>query len=91
MEDSAQAEAAEKIYEALTAVGIDVLIDDRDERPGVKFNDADLVGLPIRLTIGAKSLKDGKVEMKARASSEMELVALGDVVGAVQRLAETLN
>ncbi len=91
MEDPAQADAAEEIYRALTEVGIDVLIDDRDERPGVKFNDADLVGIPIRLTIGAKSLKDGKVEMKARASSEMELVALGDVVEAVQRLAETLN
>jgi prolyl-tRNA synthetase len=91
MEDSAQAEAAEKIYQDLTAVGVDVLIDDRDERPGVKFNDADLIGLPIRLTIGAKSLKDGKVEMKARASSDMELVALDDVVEAVLRLAEGLN
>lgn len=91
MEDQAQAEAAETIYRELTEVGIDVLIDDRDERPGVKFNDADLVGVPIRLTIGAKSLKDGKVEMKARSSSEMELVALSDVVEAVQRLAETLN
>jgi len=91
MEDPAQAEAAEKIYQDLTSAGIDVLIDDRDERPGVKFNDADLIGLPIRLTIGAKSLKNGKVEVKTRASSDMNLVALEDVVEAVQGLAETLN
>jgi prolyl-tRNA synthetase len=91
MESSAQAEAAEKIYRELTEAGMEVLMDDRDERPGVKFNDADLIGLPIRLTIGDKSLKDGKIELKARSGSEVELVALDRVVEAVQRLAEGLN
>lgn len=91
MDASDQVEAAETIYQLLTDAGIDVLLDDRDERPGVKFNDADLIGLPIRLTIGAKSLKDGKVELKARGRSEVELVPVGDVVEAVRRMADSLN
>ncbi len=69
-----QKDAAEAIYGALTKAGIEVLFDDREERAGVKFNDADLIGLPIRITIGDKSLKDGKVELKARAEGTMELV-----------------
>lgn len=91
MDSELQIEAADKIYRELQDAGIDVLIDDRDLRPGVKFNDADLIGLPIRITIGDKSLKDGNVELKARSSTEMELVPVGQVVEAVQRLAESLN
>jgi prolyl-tRNA synthetase len=91
MDREPQVEAAEKIYRALTKAGIEVLLDDRDERPGVKFNDADLIGLPIRLTIGDKSLKDGKVELKARSGSEVELVPVDDVVEAVRRISEGLN
>jgi len=86
-----QKEAADRIYADLTAAGIEVLLDDRDERPGVKFNDADLIGLPIRLTIGEKSLKDGKVELKARNRSEVELVAVENVVQAVKSMADGLN
>jgi prolyl-tRNA synthetase len=86
-----QVEAAEKVYSLLTEAGIEVLLDDRDERPGVKFMDADLIGLPIRLTIGDKSLKDSKVELKARALDKVELVPIGDVVKAVTNLADSLN
>jgi prolyl-tRNA synthetase len=68
--DVACAEAGERLYEALQAGGIDVLIDDRDERPGVKFKDADLVGIPYRLTIGPKGLADGTVELRSRRTGE---------------------
>jgi prolyl-tRNA synthetase len=64
--DSAAMQLAEKFYAELTAQGIDVILDDRDERPGVKFKDADLVGFPIRIAIGEKSLAKGEVEIKPR-------------------------
>jgi prolyl-tRNA synthetase len=64
------AEAGERLYEALQGGGIDVLIDDRDERPGVKFKDADLVGIPYRLTVGPKGLADGVVELRTRRTGE---------------------
>ncbi|MBI5266694.1 MAG: proline--tRNA ligase, partial [candidate division Zixibacteria bacterium] len=85
------AEAAEKVYQLLTEAGIEVLYDDRPERAGVKFNDADLIGLPIRITIGDKSLKDGKVEVKARSSEQVELVPIDDIVGAIRRVAASLR
>jgi len=71
--DSAVMKLAEEIYAALTAKGIDVIIDDRDDRPGVKFKDADLVGFPIRVGIGEKSLANGQVELKRRGG-ELTLV-----------------
>lgn len=83
--------AAEQIYADLTKAGIEVLYDDRPERAGVKFNDADLIGLPIRVTVGDKSLKDGKVELKSRASDQVELVNLEEIVQAVKKLAEGLR
>ena len=61
---------AEKFYAELTARGVDVILDDRDERPGVKFKDADLLGMPIRVTIGAKSLAAGNVEVKSRTVAD---------------------
>ena len=63
------AAACEKVATALEAAGIDVLIDDRDERPGVKFKDADLIGFPLRIVIGDKGLANGEVELKARDGS----------------------
>lgn len=57
---------AEKLYAELVAQGVEVILDDRDERPGVKFKDADLVGFPIRVAIGEKSLAKGEVEIKPR-------------------------
>ena len=66
--DVATSDASNAIYDALIAEGIEVLIDDRDERPGVKFNDAELVGIPYRLTVGPKGLKEGKVELTRRSA-----------------------
>jgi prolyl-tRNA synthetase len=60
---------AEKIYAELTAQGVEVILDDRDERPGVKFKDADLVGFPVRVSIGEKSLAKGEVEIKPRGGA----------------------
>lgn len=75
---------ARTLADAAEGAGADVLIDDRVERPGVKFKDADLIGIPLRLTIGGKGLKDGIVELKARTSSEVERVP---VVEAAARIA----
>ncbi|MCH7877852.1 MAG: proline--tRNA ligase [candidate division Zixibacteria bacterium] len=83
--------AADQIYADLRGAGIDVLLDDRLERAGVKLNDADLIGCPLRITIGAKSLKEGKIELKARCSDEVELVDLTQTVSAVQATLERLK
>ncbi len=69
-------EAADKLYGELAAAGLDVLLDDRDERPGVKFNDADLIGIPLRITIGDKGLAKGELEFKPRAAKEAQMVPL---------------
>jgi prolyl-tRNA synthetase len=71
--------AADSLYEQLTASGIDVLLDDRDARPGFKFADADLIGIPVRINIGDRGLKEGKVEVKQRRAAEAEMVAVNGV------------
>jgi len=76
---------AEKIYAELTARGVDVILDDRDERPGVKFKDSELVGFPIRLAIGEKSLAKGGVELKRRAG-EMTLIKTEEAVPKILEL-----
>lgn len=83
-------EAAEKLYNELKAVGIDVLLDDRDERPGVKFNDADLIGIPIRLTVGARGLANKQIEMKLRHEEDRSDVALDEVITRIQAEIATL-
>jgi prolyl-tRNA synthetase len=70
------AKAAEYIYNRLLEKGIEVLLDDREMRGGVKFKDADLIGIPVRITVGAKSLADGNVEIKLRSEKEAQKVAL---------------
>ena len=77
-------EAAEKLYGDLMAAGVEVLLDDRDERPGVKFNDADLIGIPIRLTVGSRGLANGQVEMKLRRETDRVDVPVGEVVARVR-------
>jgi prolyl-tRNA synthetase len=72
--DPAVRDAAEALYQELTALGVEVLLDDREERPGVKFKDADLLGIPLRVTLGKKALDQGKVELKARDAKAVELV-----------------
>jgi prolyl-tRNA synthetase len=74
------AAAAEKIYEELMQADVEVLYDDRSENPGVKFKDADLIGIPLRITVGERSLKEGQVEVKGRAEAEPSGVAVDDVV-----------
>ncbi len=71
--------AAEEAVQALAGAGMEVLYDDRDERAGVKFKDADLVGIPLRVSVGKKGLAEGKVEWKPRRSKEVELVPLRDL------------
>jgi prolyl-tRNA synthetase len=79
---SAVMETAEKLYKELTEAGVEVIIDDRDERPGVKFKDADLVGFPIRVGIGEKSLAKGEVELKPRGGT-LQLVKTEDAVSQI--------
>ncbi len=75
-----------RIYGELTEAGIDVLMDDRDQRPGFKFKDADLIGIPLRITIGGKGLAEGIAEIKLRSESEAKKVPLADAVGFVKDL-----
>ena len=74
-----QRETAEKLYSELTEAGYEVLYDDRPERAGVKLNDADLIGIPLRIAIGDKSLAEGKVELKLRCEKEFEAVEIAEV------------
>jgi prolyl-tRNA synthetase len=80
-------DAAEDIYTALEEKGFEVLMDDRDERAGVKFKDADLIGIPYRIIIGEKNLKEGFVELKERKTGKAEKVKVEE---AVERIAKKL-
>ncbi len=88
--DEAVREDADRLYEELQAAGLEVLFDDRDERPGVKFNDADLIGIPVRLTVSTRNHGAGVVEVKPRDASEAESVGRADVVAKVQSLRDGL-
>lgn len=79
-----QKEAAEKLYEELNQMGIDTILDDRDERPGVKFNDMELIGIPVRITIG-KKINDGEVEIKLRTESEANTVKQENVIEEIKK------
>jgi len=78
--------AAEKIYEELNLEGIDTLLDDRNERAGLKFKDADLIGIPLRVVIGDKGLKDGIVEIKERKSGEVTKVSLASATESILQM-----
>jgi prolyl-tRNA synthetase len=82
--DEAPMAKATEIYEALVAKGVEVLLDDRSERPGVKFKDADLLGIPLRITIGARGLEQGTIELKKRTETESTEVPMADAVAAVR-------
>ena len=77
-------EALERLERDLAAAGLSCLSDDRDERPGVKFNDADLIGAPLRITLGPRGLRDGEVELKARSDSEARNAPLADAASVAQ-------
>jgi len=87
-EDSNVSRVAESLYADLEAQGLEVLFDDRDESPGVKFNDADLLGIPIRVTISPRTLQKNSVEVKKRSEKEFELVPLE---GIAARLGEIVS
>ncbi|MFZ3079089.1 MAG: proline--tRNA ligase [Bellilinea sp.] len=84
-------EAAEALYSQLTAAGLDVLYDDREESPGVKFNDADLIGIPLRLTVSGRSLENGGVELKLRSRAEREIIPVDTVVSRAQGILASLH
>jgi prolyl-tRNA synthetase len=79
--------AAERAASQLEAAGLEVLLDDRDERPGVKFKDADLIGLPLRVAVGARSLAAGGAEWKLRSQADAETVALDELTLRAEELA----
>jgi prolyl-tRNA synthetase len=81
--DEAVIRAATEVYEKLLAAGVDVLFDDRDERPGVKFKDADLIGFPLRIAVGAKSLANGHVEYSLRKDRVKQLVSAEEAISMV--------
>jgi prolyl-tRNA synthetase len=83
-------EMAERLYRELAEVGFEVILDDRDERPGVKFKDADLLGIPIRVTVGALLGREGKVEVRTRRDRQDVAVAPDGVVAAVRDLGRRL-
>jgi len=85
--DAPLLEAAEKLYKDLWASGVEVLWDDRDERAGVKFKDADLIGIPVRVTFGGKSFANGNVEMKLRTETDPKKAELVPIAEAVARIA----
>lgn len=82
--------ASEKTYRELSESGLDVLLDDRDLRAGVKFNDADLLGTPVRVTVGMRNLKNGEVEMKLRTEKESSRVPLQDVPALIKQKVKEL-
>jgi len=89
--DPVQTGAAEELYEELATAGIEVIYDDRDERPGVKFKDADLIGLPIRVTVGNAFVKEGLVEVRSRRDRTDRRVPKREAVVSVKELAQELG
>lgn len=84
-EDEVQAQTAERIYKELMDAGVEVLLDDRKERPGVKFKDADLLGIPVRLTVG-RGAPEGKIEYKLRRDAEKEELSVDEGIARAIRL-----
>ena len=90
IKEEAQMTLCEKLYEELKSAGVEVVFDDRDERSGVKFKDADLIGYPVRITIGPKALKENSVEVKVRRTKESMLYPLGEHIESIRQLLATL-
>ena len=88
-EDVEVAKAGAAIYEQLAAAGVEVIIDDRTERAGVKFRDAELTGIPLRVTVGKRGMAEGTAEITERATGETRKVPVGDVVGQVSAALST--
>lgn len=86
MDDKNVLEASEAIYNELLKYNIDVLFDDRNESAGVKFKDADLIGVPLRVTVGSKSLKEGKIELKLRSEKEPVKYNLNQIIDKIKEM-----
>ena len=86
VKDPAMRELGEQLYRALNGAGVEVLYDDRDERPGVKFKDADLVGIPYRVTVGSRTIQEGQVEIRNRRSKQDSFVPVAETVARIQAL-----
>jgi prolyl-tRNA synthetase len=84
--DGVMKETSDKLYDELTKAGIEVLLDDRNERPGVKFKDMDLIGIPVRIVVGEKNLPN--VEIKMRNQSEANLVPLEEATNNVVKMVQ---
>ncbi|HWQ88423.1 MAG TPA: proline--tRNA ligase [Desulfitobacteriaceae bacterium] len=84
MKDALVRETAEQLYAQLLEAGVEAVLDDRDERAGVKFKDADLLGYPLRVNVGSKSLATGHVELRSRASGQTELVPVDELANIVK-------
>ena len=84
--DQAIQAVSDRLYQELQKCGIEVLLDDRDERPGVKFKDADLIGIPLRLTVGAKGLEKGRVELRWRRDGKVDEILLDEASQKVQSI-----
>ncbi|MFA7475422.1 MAG: His/Gly/Thr/Pro-type tRNA ligase C-terminal domain-containing protein, partial [Castellaniella sp.] len=83
-------EAAESLYQALQAQGVDVILDDRDTRPGIMFADWELIGVPLRVTLGERGLKDGIVEIQARRDEQPQRIAQADALSCILERLESL-
>ena len=88
--DEAQVNLAEEIYNKLSAAGFDVLLDDRPERVGVKFKDADLIGYPLRLTVGSRTAAERQVEVRVRKTGEVTITSMNELEKRVRELLATI-
>jgi len=89
IKDEQIASVAQQLYQEFQDAGVETVFDDRDERPGVKFKDADLIGYPLRVTIGSKALAQGKVELFQRKNGQVELVDVDKVCSKVKSIIDT--
>jgi prolyl-tRNA synthetase len=89
--DESVRKGADAVYEALVADGLEVFYDDRDERPGVKFKDADLLGFPIRVNVGGRTWKEGRVEIVTRRDKSVQAVPPEAAVAAVRARRDELD
>jgi len=89
--DAVQRETAEELYREIARSGYEVLLDDRDERPGVKFKDADLIGCPIRVTVGSSFIKEGLIEVRSRRDASDRKTGKENLATTIKELAESLR
>jgi prolyl-tRNA synthetase len=91
LEDDRIRSAAEMVYATLTELGIEVLYDDRQERAGVKFNDADLLGMPLRVTVSRRTVENDAVELKPRGGAEQRLIPMVDAATCIKEELDHLH